>query len=264
MQPTSYGGPLVISPGSIKRISKARLRRAWDSRGTDREGALDVFRHAVYSFRKGDMTDILGITEEELEAFLAPQMTDDEKALLLDANEISDDAVRRARVDSVIGAMRSKGWSLPEIGEVLGIGRQATLARNPGGKEAATEELLARISEPQRIRSVSLGTIPAYAFDETLAQPDISVVPSERREHLAALARKRAALPPRGEASPAENAVRDDLGKQIAEVAVAIRDEYGISLSRLAIHSGFPRNRHVFARLAKRNGFDAHLPPSLV
>lgn len=256
--PTSYGGPLEIAPGSIRRVTEDDLIVAWRTREDDREGFLDTFRHAIYSFRKGDMTDILGVSRDELDDALAPRISAEMQKALLDAEQIENTADRRAAVDTIIASLRKKGWHLSEIGKVYGIGRQAALARNPSGLASADPALVARIDPPRRIRAVSLGTIPKYAFDADLAPVSISEVPEVELDRLVALARAYEEVP---RTDTKERAKR---GKKVADTAMDLHRKYDISLSRLALNTGYRGNRHYFARICRSHGYpEAHLPESL-
>lgn len=260
-----------IPPGSIHRITPDQLRDAWASRKTDRAASLAVFREAVFSMRKYEMEQTLGVTSEELTEFLAPRIPAETSARiagLLPAKGRPFDDDQAAALDRAIGELRYNGWFLSEIGEALDLPRQSVTALNPSGPVVPLELDGETVPVPERIRFFSRRMVPEYLFvDAAPVRASVRDVPEDVKKRLIALddavieATKRTLVD--------RSKSQDELWELVrrAEAALVayargVSKESNVSLVSLSrVLRG--SNRNYLARMARRHGIDEHVPDSV-
>lgn len=252
------------APGSVRKITTDDLRDAWSRRETDREGSLAVFRDAVYSHRRRDICSTLNITSGQLQDFLAPRLP----------AELTEDIKKRAAghkwdvsyVDSLLGQLRGAGWSIADLARSLGVPRPRIAALNPSGELPPKPGIPA----PDRIRFVSLATVPAYIFTGGQAPratrsslPDSEV--ANLRELDARLGSDRdRAWAAKGDPEHSKRlwAVVKRSEENLVQAAMRLSWRTGVSMTALSLLLR-ESNRMYLPRMARRLGHDVHVPPSV-
>lgn len=252
------------APGTVRRITTDELREAWDRRETDRDGSLAVFRDAVYSHRRKDICSALKISSGTLQDFLAPR---------LPADLASDIAEKSAGgkwdvsyVDSLLGQLRGAGWSIADLARSLNVPRAKAAAMNPSGEQPPKPGIPA----PERIRFVSLATVPAYIFTGGHAPratrsslPDAEVANLRQLDRQLSTDRDRA-WASKGDAEQSKRlwAVVKQSESNLVTAAMRLSWKTGVSMTALSLLLR-DSNRMYLPRMARRLGHDVHVPPSV-
>jgi hypothetical protein len=265
-----------IDPGTVQRVNDEQLRQAWAVRDTNRPAALAVFRDAVFSYRRHEMLDVLGVTREELTDFLAPRLPAETAAWITPLIPTGRAGSAEAKstgdpeeLDRAIGELRHAGWYVSEIAAGLGLSRPAVSKFNPSGPvDPVDVGDDTRIPEPHRVRFFSKRMVPQYIFVDAPSavrtRRDIPAPVVNRLMDLDATlmdkTRSAAFAQAEGDYSGWEKVRRAELSlvtyarKQSAELGVSL-----VSMSRLLR----PNNRHYLARMARRHGIAEHVPDSV-